>query len=131
MTANPEVESPSQTYDQEVAKLRNWIDIRLAWLDQNMPGTADNCTFNGPGYKSNEIIFRMFPNPATSDLFLESDNQISSVEIYSLSGKMVYSESSSGLYSWHLNVGSFEPGTYVVLTNTVNGYSKSDKLIIQ
>ena len=130
-TGAPEVEAPSQTYDQEVEKLRAWIDIRLSWLDDNMPGSADSCVIVESVKNKDDIIFRMFPNPATSDLFIESDNQLSKIEVYTLTGKIVHTHHADGSFSIHLNIEHLQPGLYVVRTRTIDGINKSEKLIIQ
>lgn len=129
-TGAPEVEPPAETYDQEIAKLISWIDIRLNWLDLNMPGSAEHCWPVSLKEQEADLIFRMFPNPASSDLYIESDQQISSVEIIALSGRVVY----SGVFShWtcHIDVSSIQSGLYLVKTGTSGGVFKTSRLVIQ
>ena len=40
--AAPEVEPPSQSYAEELARLKAWIARRIAWLDVNIPTLQDN-----------------------------------------------------------------------------------------
>jgi hypothetical protein len=44
--AAPEVEPPSKTYDEEIAKLKEWIRIRILWLDINIPKLTENIKIN-------------------------------------------------------------------------------------
>lgn len=46
-TGTPEVQAPSQTYAEEVQRLKDWYTRRLNWLDNNMPGTLNGCSMTG------------------------------------------------------------------------------------
>src|SRR6218665_1042115 len=46
-TGTPEVQAPSQTYAEEVQRLKDWYARRLAWMDANLPGTLNGCSFTG------------------------------------------------------------------------------------
>lgn len=115
-TGAPEIEPPAQTYDEEVARLRNWIQIRLNWLDANMPGTNQNCGLINAKKDAGQIIFRIYPNPASSDLYIESDEPIDRIQLYDMTGKVVISVNTGNSYSWHLNLGGFRSGLYFVKT---------------
>ncbi|MEN8202530.1 MAG: CotH kinase family protein [Bacteroidota bacterium] len=86
----PELGSQPQSYDGEVDKFKQWIMERLVWLHYNMPGEcvvseAENSLASGPG-------LRLYPNPATDFLVVESDLAFSEIRIYDASGKVVYTE---------------------------------------
>ncbi len=66
-TGTPEVEAPSQTYAEEVQRLKDWYHRRLTWLDANMPGTLNGCSFAGINQISgNSIQIENYPNPFNS-----------------------------------------------------------------
>lgn len=130
-TGAPEIEPPAATFEQEVQRLRNWISIRLAWLDDNMPGSAENCEVTGSLMTSDHPRLRIFPNPASELLFVESDLQISEVAITGISGKTVMRERAAGRYSWQLQVDRLDPGIYIVTIITGKGNRISEKLYIQ
>lgn len=115
-TGAPELEAPAQTYDEEVSRLRNWIETRLTWLDANMPGTNQNCGILNAKKNAEQIIFRVFPNPVRSDLYIESGVPIERIQLYDMTGKMVISLDAENSYSWHLNLESFHSGLYFVKT---------------
>ena len=46
-TGTGEVQAPSQTYAEEVQRLKDWYQRRLTWLDANMPGTLNGCSMTG------------------------------------------------------------------------------------
>jgi hypothetical protein len=58
--AAPEVEPPSKTYDEEIAKLKEWIRKRILWLDINIPKLTENIKINFT--KSEVIITQHTPN---------------------------------------------------------------------
>jgi hypothetical protein len=53
--------------------MKDWLAIRISWLDANMPGTATNC-FAGVHEISNaDPAAVLFPNPGTDKVYLEAD----------------------------------------------------------
>ncbi|MEN8157333.1 MAG: CotH kinase family protein [Bacteroidota bacterium] len=129
-TGAPEIEPPAQTYDEEVQRLRNWIGKRVAWLDAKMPGSADNCLSESAAPITDDFIFRMFPNPATSLLYLEAGERIINLEVFDISGRLVGREDPGGAYSVQLNVSTFQPGIYFVKIKTETGRLYGEKLVI-
>ena len=69
-TGTPEVQAPAQTYAEEVQRLKDWITRRLIWLDDNVPGTLNGCSFTGVNEIANTISIESFPNPFHADLTL-------------------------------------------------------------
>ncbi|MDX2360574.1 MAG: CotH kinase family protein [Crocinitomicaceae bacterium] len=69
-TGTPEVPAPSQTYAEEVQRLKDWIDRRLVWLDANVPGTLLNCSMTGNEELNHDDVVAIYPNPFNSDLTL-------------------------------------------------------------
>ena len=66
--------------------------------------------------KQNQLL--VYPNPASSQV----RTQIGEIEIYTLEGKMVYSDFSTGV----IDISSFKPGIYIVSQN-----NQTQKLIIK
>ena len=130
-TGAPEVEAPSRTYLAEVNKLRGWIETRLSWLDANMPGSAENCGVSTDQVSTPDMMLRLFPNPCSEDLYIESDKRIKVIKVYSLSGKVVRSEQPYDSFSVHLNISDLEKGIYLVKIISSEGSIRTEKVIIQ
>jgi hypothetical protein len=70
--------------------------------------------------KNNFVDLKLYPNPTSSVLNIESEFSNYSIEIVDLMGKIVYS-SQSDISNFKLDVSSFENGTYIVITNSPEG----------
>jgi len=73
-TGTGEVQAPSQTYAEEVQRLKDWLTRRVNWLDINMPGTLNGCSFAGLDEVST-VSFEVYPNPFISTLYLNFENK--------------------------------------------------------
>lgn len=62
-TGTPEVGSPSQTFAQEIQKLKDWYARRILWLDANMPGTLNGCSMLSLADYVQHGQLSAFPNP--------------------------------------------------------------------
>jgi hypothetical protein len=71
-TGTPEVQAPSQTYAEEVQRLKDWLTRRLAWLDIHMPGTLNGCSFTGiDELNFQEAANTAFPNPFNDQISIK------------------------------------------------------------
>lgn len=70
-TGTPEVQAPSQTYAEEVQRLKDWFHRRLTWLDANMPGTLNGCSMMGIQDLVNANKITAYPNPFSSVITVE------------------------------------------------------------
>ncbi len=70
-TGTPEVQAPSQTYAEEVQRLKDWFHRRLTWLDANMPGTLNGCSMMGIQDLVNANKITAYPNPFSSIITIE------------------------------------------------------------
>ncbi|AEA43361.1 CotH kinase family protein [Fluviicola taffensis] len=70
-TGTPEVQAPSQTYAEEVQRLKSWFQRRLEWLDINMPGTLNSCSMLGIQDLVNTHKITAYPNPFSSIITVE------------------------------------------------------------
>lgn len=120
----PEYGIQPLTYAGEIEKFKAWLDIRLAWLDANMAGFATSI----PEYES-QIRCRVFPNPATELLFIESDNEINVVTIVTTSGSVVKEITGIQNKTIHLNISDLESGLYLVKIQFSRGLIETVKVI--
>jgi len=124
----PEVGNIPNTFAGEMSKFKDWISTRLAWLDANMPGDE-----YGPlqldEYPS--TVFRLFPNPASQVVYIESDTPLQAVEIYSISGRKVYQNTSPSGYSDAVNIQGLPSGLYLVKIAVQSGEVISRKLVVR
>ena len=123
----PEVGYIPTTFNTEMGKFKDWIETRLSWLDSNMPGDA-----NGPLGLSDqrEITLRLFPNPASDLVHIESDQRISRIEILQVSGARMLLSQDKTAFSSGINVSALPPGLYLVQIVLESGERISRKLII-
>jgi len=127
----PEVNPVAETYAAELDTLKAWIAIRLAWLDENLPG---NCWPTGPGNskeKHPEPIL-CYPNPTNGTIRFEGyvNSSATLLRIYDATGRLCesipisagvvaisYSFTTKGVYSYLLTdeSGMIQSGKIVVL----------------
>lgn len=105
----PEVDPPAETFDDEIEKFRDWITLRLAWLDANMP---DEQTTGSERVESDEVKLRLFPNPVHDLVFIESAKRIRRIEMISTSGILTWKKDFPGLYSIPVDVSQLAAGLY-------------------
>jgi subtilisin-like proprotein convertase family protein/spore coat protein CotH len=72
-TGTWEVQAPSQTYAEEVQRLKDWLTRRVNWLDINMPGTLNGCSMTNLE-ELNTVEFKVYPNPFISSLTVSVAN---------------------------------------------------------
>ena len=122
----PEVGYIPTTFNSEMGKFKDWIERRLNWLDANIPGDA-----NGPLGPSGqeEVSLRLFPNPASDLVYVESNISISRIDLLQVSGIRVLQSVPAG-FSSSINISSLSPGLYIVHIVLENGERISRKLMI-
>jgi subtilisin-like proprotein convertase family protein len=88
-TGTPEVQAPSQTYTEEVQRLKDWITRRITWLDANMPGSLSGCSMTG--VEENSLItVDVHPNPFMNELTVILNSSSSGkVELTDLNGQII------------------------------------------
>jgi hypothetical protein len=112
------------TFAGEIEKFKSWINRRLIWLDENMIGQATSSEEETP-----MLYTRVFPNPASDILFVESDEQISRISIFSLTGTGIADFTDVGDYRKTIDVSGITPGMYIIRINTVSGNLFSSRFI--
>lgn len=124
----PEVGYIPNNFLGETVKFKAWIQNRLSWLDSNMPGDEF-----GPLHAVGQAtaVFRLFPNPASEMVYIESDMMIDRIEIYTISGTRVYQNPGGAGFSTAVDIHQFPSGLYLVRIATVAGENLVEKLVIQ
>lgn len=122
-TGAPEIDPASITYAEEIQKLKNWISVRLAWLDANMVGTN-----SGIAEQTTNDLLRIFPNPAQDYVFVESNENIREIIIYNLTGNEILNISPE-VSETRIQLNELLQGAYVILIKLSNGNQISRKLI--
>ena len=105
----PEPDYQPETFAGEIQKFKEWITKRLTWLDENMVGSI---TSSG-SISLNSTICRVFPNPVSEVLYIESDKEIRNISILNLAGIPVAEFTDCNDYSVTLNLSNLSPGLYL------------------
>lgn len=78
----------------------------------------------------NTAEFRCYPNPASSTLQLDNLAENSTVEMYSLDGKLAGTWTANA--NWlTINVGEFENGVYLLRVTDAEGEMKTEKVVVR
>jgi len=94
-------------------------------------GSSSRLAAEGITPESNQVGFRVFPNPASELLHVTSDldDLPGVIEIYSLSGKVIYQKAMAGKIDEKIRLSGWNPGIYTVVLQT--GHQRlTHKLII-
>ncbi|MDM7925740.1 MAG: CotH kinase family protein [bacterium] len=89
----PEVESPSRTYAEETGRLKNWIRLRIAWLDdhiEDLRGWVTEEAGVSAGSRPPAGGARLFPNPASDRFAVSADRPLRRIRLFDLLGRRVY-----------------------------------------
>ncbi|TKG95886.1 T9SS type A sorting domain-containing protein [Puteibacter caeruleilacunae] len=113
----PEVGSQPTTYLGEVAKLKDWIETRLTWLDENMIG---ECNTTGVETILADMNIRIGPNPVIDVLEIEVEEEIKEVIVIDVLGRVKLRKSIMNK-SGSLNVGQLRRDVYIVQLVMENG----------
>lgn len=124
----PEVDSQPSTYAGQVAKFANWIKTRLTWLDANMPGESIS---TGLDAEPQAFSYRIFPNPSSGQVYVESSSIIQEIKIFNSTGKLVLGQSALWTFESKLDISSLPSGIYFVTMKTIGNQPTSTKLIVR
>jgi len=129
-TGAPEVDNDPTTFEGQINKFKNWINLRIAWLDANIPGDTSNCNLSIG--ENNNANFILFPNPSKDyfSVYLPENHQNEEVtiSIYDMFGRTI---NKINLVNSNeiINVKGFEKGTYIVQIEYDNQSFKTKLLI--
>ncbi|MEP6699997.1 MAG: CotH kinase family protein [Bacteroidota bacterium] len=85
----PEVLAIATTYPAELDTLKHWIDLRLNWLDANMPGLCETTTAVHQLTDADQIV--CYPNPGHGHFHLKGlrEDYKNEFYLYDPEGKMI------------------------------------------
>jgi hypothetical protein len=107
------------TYQEEINYFKTWLTNRMTWIDNNLPGTASNCSVLLGEYELNEdnvSDIRIYPNPAGNSLFIEGKN-LNMINIYNNLGQLMFSRTiphSDHLNIYQLNISECSSGLHLI-----------------
>lgn len=122
---------------------RAWMDTTINFISKNLYENVLKC--GASGVYSNQVdsadcpatgfnnelksIVNIFPNPANETVNIESSEEIISIEIFDVQGKLIY-DAKVNAYSTNLNVQEFKKNIYIVKIKTENKVYQ-EKLLIK
>jgi len=118
------------TYEEEVAFLKNWLTTRLTWMDDNMLGECIVTSVDNP--TSSSLATSIFPNPASTSFFLEINaTTLKNGKIQIINGLgITVLEVNSTKALQEIDVSSIPAGLYTVSVFTDGRLLESQKLSI-
>jgi len=101
------------TFEGEIQDFKNWIQLRLNWLDANMPGHCNNYASAPLAGFIPEI--QLFPNPATDYIFIELPgyNPSATVHLSNIEGRRIDPPVSFDGNLFTIQVSGLVPGVYI------------------
>jgi hypothetical protein len=130
----PEPGPPSQSYDEEISKLKEWINLRINWLDENIPELSNEIINNiqKPDQEANkQTTYRLFPNPATNYFYVGSSKHIKEIKIYNVVGQQVSRLELGPSYSEKIRINRLPSGLYFIKLIRQDGNSIIHKHIFR
>jgi hypothetical protein len=128
----PEVGAIATTYNAEIDTLKHWINLRLDWLDESIPGFCTSPTVSNKAHKVFQPM-RCFPNPSNGLVLFEGDlNRDPSMQIliFDVTGKLIeqrkligtkhefnFEHKNKGVYYFHIvnKEGLLQTGKIVII----------------
>ena len=123
--------SPIATsYNGEILNLKTWLQNRINWLDNNMPG---QCITTGKSetefYKNNLNAITVSPLPFNEKIIVSNlPGTPITLAIYDTYGKLINTYSTNQ-FSIEINTATLSAGCYFLHVNDRNGFTKTIKLI--
>jgi len=77
------------------------------------------------------VIVSLYPNPASDNLLISADKNITSVSIFNLAGKHVLEFTGNGEKSMTIDISDIETGVYMLEVFTNEGESQAQKLMVK
>jgi hypothetical protein len=122
----------SKTYQEEILWIKNWINNRLLWLDNNLPGSLEPTV--DIEKSEPDLLWSIYPNPATDYLtisFVELSGKPLLLNITTLSGESVLNKTITNgtANQYFVRIGHLHIGMYL-LTITREGIPLVKKRIV-
>jgi DNA-binding beta-propeller fold protein YncE len=106
--------------------LDNNGDLFVTEYDGNKVRKVSSVALNSSEFQTNNLKFNLYPNPASDILNIETENDLKSVEIYSIQGQKVLSAGSK-----EINISNLTSGLYLVQVTDIDDIIATQKLIIK
>jgi hypothetical protein len=127
----PEVAPYPASYLAELQALKGWIDLRLNWLDENMPG---NCYTNSTSLADKKCCSQIsvFPNPAVNKIQfsgITGEMGVQRIKIIDLAGRTVDSinvKSTDNSVEIHISA----RGAYTFIVEGKAGLISTGKIVV-
>jgi len=118
------------TYQGHINDFKYWIQLRLNWLDENMPGNCFNIMNNELQASKPQIV--VFPNPAKDYLYIELPewNEKTQLQLFSLAGSRIFVPFSFNGSLFTLDVRALPAGMYYAQVTGSNNKTSTHKLVI-
>lgn len=88
--------------------------------------SQNTSTLSSQNFNSNNLKATIYPNPTSDNFTIETENEVKSVEIYSIQGQKVMTTTSKDI-----NVSSLSKGMYLVRIEDENNALSTQKLIVK
>lgn len=123
------VQNPTHKY-----KNNGVYNVRLI-VDNNNGCSNDtivSININTVGLNNIEIAnFQIYPNPTTGTVNILSNQTISNISVFDVTGKLVYSQTmTSKLKNTEIDLSALSSGLYFIHAQTLSGQSSSNKIVI-
>ena len=97
-----------QTYEEDVQFLKDYIQQRATWIDQNLPGICD------VGVEEKFDSFEIWPNPAQEKVSVKTISFIDRYSVHDLSGREIVSHKTNATTSFQIDISELTAGTYLL-----------------
>jgi len=102
------------------------IVIGLPFNDQSANNAGqvrvfENALLQGSGESFNRLKLNVFPNPCMDFVQVRSDHEITSYELFNLSGQLIDSSEVNNHLTLEINMFGLKEGTYILRLNTIGG----------
>ena len=125
-TGTPEVPPIPATYNAEINKLKTWLQLRLSWLDKNMPGRCGPT----PSPEPPKPPLRLAPNPVLGGETLVEGRTFNQTDyrLYDVAGRLVRGLTRFADDHGAIDVSSLPAGVYLVELAWVDGMPLGKRL---
>ncbi len=127
-TGTPEVDADPASFEGQITKFKNWINLRLAWLDANIPGTTEGCAL-GVSFPSEQPRFRIYPNPVSNLLTVTATTGITQITLTDSLGKVIRSEQTVGEI-WLYDTSQLSNGMYFIQIKGEDASTETHKVVV-
>lgn len=121
-----------ETYMDEIDFLKNWLQERLVWMDQNMVGNCDEY-IPVATKEIKELFVEVFPNPARSHFnVLWGENEPVTLEIYDMESRLLDSRVINAQSNAQIFTDELNNGVYVLIFKSTDNQSilATKKLVV-